>query len=153
MGGVADLQNTIGWMVVWFAPKSEWSYNNDFLTLVIYLLCLHRNFMCLFGLFYLAYSVLFLLSSSPSIQLFSIIHCSPADHFLNLTSPDPVLTPLLPFLSPLPWLIDAIILSASIRVLSLFWRLVNSRLMIYQILITACWKPHSLSWCMVMMVP
>lgn len=51
------------------------------------------------------------------------------------------------------WLIYAIILSSSIRVLSLFWRLVNSRLMIYQILITACWKPHSLSWCMVMIVP
>lgn len=44
-------------------------------------------------------------------------------------------------------------LSSSIRVLSLFWRLVNSRLMIYQILITACWRPHLLSWCMVMIVP
>lgn len=51
------------------------------------------------------------------------------------------------------WLIYAITLSPSIRVLSLFWRLVNSRLMINQILITACWKPHSLSWCMVMIVP
>lgn len=53
----------------------------------------------------------------------------------------------------LPRWIYAIILSSSIRVLSLFWHLVNSRLMIYQILITACWKPHSLSWCMVMIVP
>lgn len=51
------------------------------------------------------------------------------------------------------WLIYAITLSPSIRVLSLFWRLVNSQLMINQILITACWKPHSLSWCMVMIVP
>lgn len=37
--------------------------------------------------------------------------------------------------------------------LSLFWRLVNSLLMIYQILITARWKPHSLCWCMVMIGP
>lgn len=56
---------------------------------------------------------------------------------------------LSPFHSRL-WLIYAIILSSSIRALSLFWRLVNSQLMIYQILITARWKPHSLSWCMVM---
>lgn len=70
----------------------------------------------------------------------------PCRHPSHLT-----LSSLLPF--ALVWLIYAITLSSSTRVLSLFWRLVNSRLMIYQILITACWKPHSLSWCMVMIVP
>lgn len=70
--------------------------------------------------------------------LFILSHSSSSSSFLSCTR---------------LWLICAIILSSSIRVLSLFWRLVNSQLMIYQILITACWKPHSLSWCMVMIVP
>lgn len=66
---------------------------------------------------------------------------------LNFSWPCKTFIPLFHFLL---WLIYAIILSSSIRALSLFWRLVNSQLMIYQILITARWKPHSLSWCMVM---
>lgn len=81
----------------------------------------------------------------PSVRPPLTLH-GPSFPFVFSSPPSPIAFAAL-------WLIYAIILSSSIRVLSLFWRLVNSRLMIYQILITACWKPHSLSWCMVMIVP